>query len=271
MTTWYQVILPPGYNSRERNDSFGLAWTSPANQGVSIPWGTNFGGGMVTLTASINVSGVNLSDTVYGLIEGSRTTDNDRIQIINYLKQMKADNGTPSIRSQVGSNDIFFAIACVESCGINHFYPSIGGCPGSIKGSKYGIPKGSVYPIENSIGDGGFGIMQLTEWDDSTLPSYEQIWNWQKNIDASVEVVQEKLDSAKGFPQRMRSKEKYKKFSPILPDFTQYQLRMDVYSLYRGGHYWKPSMDGWILNLSNSMGMAEATSAVKNEGKMQCQ
>jgi hypothetical protein len=46
---------------------------------------------------------------------------------------------------------------------------------------------------------------------------------------------------------------------------------MDVYSLFRGGHYWKPTKKGWILNLSNPQGILEASRAVENEGKTQCQ
>ena len=93
----------------------------------------------------------------------------------------------PTLKSQLGSEDVVFALACVETYRISHFGPS-----------KYGTPKGAMYPTENSTGDGGFGAMQLTEWGDGQLPSYKQIWNWQENVDGSVEVLKEKISQAKG-------------------------------------------------------------------------
>jgi hypothetical protein len=219
MTTWYQVILPPGYNSRERNDSFGLTWTSPANQGVSIPWGTNFGGGMVTLTASINVSGVNLSDTVYGLIEGQQLDSTFKQYETSYLDNPSSDQNSPTIRDQVGSPHFFRVIAYIET-GYKHFDWSIWAEPG-----------GSIFPTESFNGDGGFGLMQLTD----PRPAYRQIWNYRDNVDAAVELIGEKLAAAKNYI----NVHPVSTTDPNAIAKTQKLLKMETYSLYRGGHYWE--------------------------------
>jgi len=113
-----------------------------------ITWDSNFGGGILTITASILKNGMPKVDEYVGTIEGERTTDAFRSQMITYLK-LKGQ----ALATDLGSSDVLFALACVETYGVNHFWPS-----------KYGQPKASSYPIENTEGDGGFGVTQLTTW-----------------------------------------------------------------------------------------------------------
>lgn len=220
-----------------------------------IQWGSNFGGGTLTITAKTNIDGVDISDTYIGKIEGETTTTAFRGQMITYLKQA-ATTGTPSLQSILGSGDVLFALACVETYGINHFWPSL-----------FGSPVGAIYPIENSTGDGGFGVMQLTD----PIPTYREIWHWKENIDAGTDIVRNKINDssngAAGFPQRQQTKRPDFK----LDSFTPAQLRMDVYSLFRGGHYWMATKNGWKVSNHNPAGVEEATKASKNEGRNTCQ
>jgi len=191
-----------------------------------------------------------VSDTFSGKIEGETFSTAFKNQVTPYLEVPVADLATPKIRTDVGSDKFFRVIAYIETR-YRHFYPSI-----------YGEPKSASYPRENSSdGDGGFGVMQLTE-DASlplnNLPSYEQIWNWKKNIDGGVEVLRGKLAEAKAYPAFVRTtgcttppeeqadgSVKYycypvQRKAKAATDFSPYQLRMDTYSLYNSGwHYWR--------------------------------
>jgi hypothetical protein len=180
-----------------------------------IPWEDNFGGGVLEITVKVNVDGKELSTTYKGVIEGEEFNDTFKSQITSYLENPDADQTTPTIRSQVGYDKFFRVIAYLETR-YRHFYPSI-----------YGEPNGAIYPRENEGGDGGFGVMQLTD----PIPTYLQIWNYKENIDRAVELIREKLNSAKTYLDKHRDAVKdvdVKRF-----------LKMDTYQLYNGGHYWK--------------------------------
>lgn len=265
-----------------------------------VDWKTMFGGGKLTITTQVKYAGRNLTPITNNQvlrIEGElASTTTAKAPMINYLKQA-AQKGSPSLEDILGSKDVLFALACIESYGANHFWPSING-----------DPKKAMYPTENSIGDGGFGIMQLTnggslpqkveiDWvyEDGTrkpappefVPSYEQIWNWKKNVDASIGIVQEKINAAKQWPNYSNRKKGIN--NKMCPSFSKYQTRMETYSLFRGGHYWKCNYNidseeyKWIPRFDknsdiedevdnyNKTGVSEADKAFNNENKNICQ
>ncbi|GBE54830.1 MAG TPA: hypothetical protein ENG83_02095 [Nitrospirae bacterium] len=203
-------------------------------------WGDNFGGGILEITAKTKINNIEISNTYKGKIEGETFSDTFKSQMTSYLENPDADQTTPTIRSQVGYGKFFRVIAYIEARH-RHFYPSI-----------YGEPNGAIYPRENELGDGGFGVMQLTD----PIPTYEQIWNYKLNIDAGVELIRSKLEQARGYPEFVRTigcttppqgdtyfcRPIQKKY-PDATDFNSYELRMDTYSLYNSDwHYWK-----WIV------------------------
>lgn len=220
------------------------------SENSEIKWGS-FGGGVLTITAKLSLSGQEGADTLIGKIEGEETTSAFRTQMTSYLKQ-----AGQALTTDLGNSDVLFALACIETYGINHFWPSF-----------FGEPKASIYPIENSTGDGGFGVMQLT----NPIPTYRQIWHWKDNVDAGINVIKDKIhdasNGAEGFPQRQRNKHPDFK----LDNFSPGQLKMDVYSLFRGGHYWMATETGWKVSKRNPSGIEEATKASKNEGHNTCQ
>jgi len=123
------------------------------------------------------------------------------------------------IRDQVGSPHFFRVIAYIET-GYKHFDWSIWAEPG-----------GSIFPTESFNGDGGFGLMQLTD----PRPAYRQIWNYRDNVDAAVELIGEKLAAAKNYI----NVHPVSATDPNAIAKTQKLLKMETYSLYRGGHYWE--------------------------------
>lgn len=132
--------------------------------------------------------------------------------------------------------------------------------------------------------------MQLTFWgtkQNPKLPTYEQIWNWKKNIDtASTEVIKEKIASAKRHAANVRKEEGATENE--IRNLIKEELRKDVYSLYRGDYYWKWGKEkdtneyGWIPRLDKDTtdkdkkkeyidsGVYHADKAVQNEGQTAC-
>lgn len=77
--------------------------------------------------------------------------------------------------------------------------------------------------------------MQLTFWgtkEDLQLPTYKQIWNWQKNIDTAIQIIKdEKLSAARKHLQ--------KHANAVLDADKPRFLKMETYKRYNGGKYWK--------------------------------
>jgi hypothetical protein len=245
--------LPPAPGQVECIDRTGPEFVIDESGANGAKWDANFGGGILTVTAKTSLPGVELSDTITQRIEGETFSDAFKSTVTAYLDSAPTDTADPvtgkTIRQDVGYNTFFRVIAYKET-GYRHYYPSI-----------FGQPKSARYPRENSEGDGGFGIMQVTE--DASLPlnhlpSYVQIWNCQKNVDGGVEVVRGKVAEAKAYPTFVRTagcsrppvvingRTKYYCFpmqdkDADATDFnTPYLLRMDTYSLWNSGwHYWK--------------------------------
>jgi hypothetical protein len=80
-------------------------------------------------------------------------------------------------------------------------------------------------------GDAGYGMTQMTH----PAPSYEQVWNWQKNIQAGIALFQEKQTAAKRhLGQQGRQ-------------YTDEQLMMETITRWNGGTYysWNPRSQTW--------------------------
>jgi hypothetical protein len=241
--------LPPAPGQLDCLERDGATFTIDETGTSGTTWGTNFGGGVLTITAKTAINGVDVTDSYVGKIEGEAFSTAFKNQITSYLEDPDADDTDPTIRTEVGYDKLFRVIAYVETR-YRHFYPSI-----------YGAPKEATYPRENSGGDGGYGVMQLTQWGSPpAYPTYSQIWNYEENIDKSVDLIRSLVATAKGYPGIVRTrgctkepyydtkKEKWvypcrpmpttKKY-PAATDFEPKKIRMDVYSLYNSNwHYW---------------------------------
>ncbi|KLU22968.1 hypothetical protein EOS_27950 [Caballeronia mineralivorans PML1(12)] len=80
-------------------------------------------------------------------------------------------------------------------------------------------------------GDAGYGMTQMTH----PSPSYEQVWNWQKNVQAGITLFQEKQAAAKKYlGQQGRH-------------YTDEQLTMETITRWNGGayHSWNPQTNTW--------------------------
>jgi hypothetical protein len=64
-------------------------------------------------------------------------------------------------------------------------------------------------PLMNRNGDGGMGIMQITNNDTTKLPNdarSDVLWDWRKNVEAGIALFQgEKWTVAQGYPARVRT------------------------------------------------------------------
>jgi hypothetical protein len=80
--------------------------------------------------------------------------------------------------------------------------------------------------------DGGYGITQMT----NPAPSYEQCWNWKKNIEGGSKIYKTKRDDAEKY---LKSKTK---------NYTDEQVEMETYSRYNGGAYyeWDENNKKWM-------------------------
>ncbi len=227
------LIPDPANSSSECQNSNGPLY--------QINWDTNFGGGTIEITAKAVINGVELTDIYSGKIEGQRFSEdpNFKTKIIEYLENPELAEGQ-TILATLGHPKFFHILAYKETLPqyrYEHFVPSIAA-----------EPKGAVYPIENrknltggGIGsDGGFGLMQLTNGKylpmvfsvngkTENLPSYEQIWNWKKNIEGGILIAKEKLEYATAYHDK----------HPVADSEKAEFLRWEVYQRYYGGHFWK--------------------------------
>ncbi len=213
----------------------------------TIPWGTNFGGGRITIKAETFINGELVEDTYVGKIEGQTFTEDNKFKE-NICKYLETPSGVNNYQTEIltplGYNKVFRMMAYQESR-YRHFYPSI-----------YGIPKSAIYPRENSKNsqcDGGFGVMQLTLLNGSNpYPTYLQIWNWKENINAGVKLVKDKLRRAKNYLNA---------HPPGDSVYGKSIIRMETYHRYGpsytdadGGYisYWKwNKKKGWVFSTDN--------------------
>lgn len=79
--------------------------------------------------------------------------------------------------------------------------------------------------------DGGYGITQMT----NPAPSYEQCWNWKKNIEGGSDIYKKKRKAAKTHLDKHGN-------------YTEDQLQMETWSLYNGGYYheWDTQNKTWV-------------------------
>jgi len=261
-----------------------------------IDWGENFGGGILEIQAKTTIEGIEVFDTYTGVIEGETLGEDTSFiwKVKDYLEKPEGVDGYQSILTDVGQ-PLFFRVIAYHEGYVEYYEDStkkkwryahferLSDGPWKKLGPVLGYSSDYVYPVVNKApgstyskpsSDGGFGVMQLTMWgpeNNRILPTYEQIWNWKKNVDGAVWLIKyEKLPQAKAYPilvkmQGCTEEPKYiqgKKVYPCRPlpvteryedaeDFDAYELRMDVYSLYNSNwHYWiwnntKTEWDPW--------------------------
>ena len=82
--------------------------------------------------------------------------------------------------------------------------------------------------------DGGYGMAQLT----TPAPTYEQTWNWKKNIEAGALLYQLKQAEAKKYLGKANR------------TYTDEQLKLETWARWNGGayHVWDPKENIWIRN-----------------------
>jgi hypothetical protein len=81
--------------------------------------------------------------------------------------------------------------------------------------------------------DGGYGMAQLTE----PTPSYEQVWNWNLNVDGGLSLFQSKISAAKAYLSQHGT-------------YTQDQLQYEAVCRWNGGsyHVWDGTAQAWQRN-----------------------
>ncbi len=117
------------------------------------------------------------------------------------------------------------------------------------------------YPIKSF--DNGYGMCQLT----SPAPTYEEVWNWKKNVDGGVKLYQIKQNSARNY------------LSQSARTFTDSQLKYETICRWNGGayHVWDATALAWVRNgnilcdsLTGNIGwdMTEADNKGKTEADL---
>jgi hypothetical protein len=97
---------------------------------------------------------------------------------------------------------------------------------------------GTVHFNKSSVpmrsGDKGYGLCQLT----NPRPTFEQVWNWQRNIDGGLALFAQKRNAAMAFLGQSGR------------PFTQEQLRFESVSRWNGGpyHRWDEQAKQWVRN-----------------------
>lgn len=82
--------------------------------------------------------------------------------------------------------------------------------------------------------DNGYGMCQLT----NPVPEFEQVWNWQRNIDCGLALfAQKRNDAIRYLSQNNRS-------------YTEDQLRYEAVCRWNGGsyHVWDSAANKWVRN-----------------------
>ncbi len=70
-------------------------------------------------------------------------------------------------------------------------------------------------PKMNEGGDGGIGVMQITEPSRERLPDirrWDVLWHWRLNIEKGLEKFEEKIAAARNYPGRLRRSQSYQTF-----------------------------------------------------------
>lgn len=82
--------------------------------------------------------------------------------------------------------------------------------------------------------DNGYGMCQLT----TPTPSFEQVWNWQRNIDGGLALFNQKRNEAIRY------------LSQSNRTYTEDQLRYEAVCRWNGGsyHVWDATANKWVRN-----------------------
>lgn len=96
--------------------------------------------------------------------------------------------------------------------------------------SHYRHFRASGEPVKSF--DNGYGLVQLT----NPKPSYEQVWHWQRNLDAGLALYARKKAEATAF------------LSGSKRSYTDEQLKYETVSRWNGGNYheWDAKAGAWV-------------------------
>ncbi len=111
----------------------------------------------------------------------------------------------------------------------------------------------------------GYGVMQL-----DPPYSYAQEFDWRANVDGGLRMIENKRQSARGYPSRVRTNGDRWRHQPFpdATDFIEEELKMDTYQLFNGGHYyiWDNEQKKWIKNpYIDNTGYAEGCKALEEQ------
>jgi len=207
---------------------------------------TNFGGGVLSIIAKIDIGGTSVSDTYNGVIQGQKigTDSEDKLVDTKFkeyvCKYLEAPAGVQNYQTEIldvlGHNKVFRIITYHESGHTYAHFERLNDGNWKNLGPVLGYSSDYVFPLLNKSGtwsnpssDGGFGLMQLT----IPAPSYLQIWNWKENINAGVKLIKEKAGIAE---------DNLSEAPPATNGVGKSILRMETYHQYgphkKGSKYW---------------------------------
>lgn len=202
-------------------------------------------------------------------------------------KYLEAPLGVPDYQAEIldvlGHQRVFRIISYYESGHTYAHFERLSDGFWKSLGPTLGYSSDNVYPLVNKgcvtiempdgtnkcdqsqpfWSDGGFGLMQLTKaggdylpikvtWEDGSfeyLPSYEQIWNWKKNIDGGVNLIKDKINISKKMLKRISGGH-----LPDADSIGKSILRMETYYHYGRktpgtSTYWIwDENDGWVFS-----------------------
>jgi hypothetical protein len=121
-------------------------------------------------------------------------------------------------------NDVKLQVICWEESKHRQF-----------SGTRY---TGKGDPLPNSTGDGGYGLMQLT----NPTPSEKQMWEWDSNAQGGISIWNTKVTTANNYYTTTKVN------FPEATTWTQEEKYTEVFQLYNGGHAytWKSTeYDQW--------------------------
>jgi hypothetical protein len=117
--------------------------------------------------------------------------------------------GTNPQRADVAAmmpHDTLSKIACQESGGMRQFAAAANGGTGAC-------------PLWSADNLGGVGIMQITR----PTPTDDEVWDWTANVRHGIQIFNEKLAAARGYPQRVRNSQRFQQLVQRLNQTRQQQ------------------------------------------------
>jgi hypothetical protein len=169
-------------------------------------------GGDLSLTASVDFEGRLLTGTLTGYrILGRDNPPGD--VVVRRLASLTSETDASWL----------IRISCKES-GRMQFHP-----PGTRPEARRHRFPGE--PVMNYGGDGGAGLMQVT----NPRPGPAELWDWHVNVDRAHAIYRDKADMVRGYVRRVRAKVRELHGETVaVPDLTPDQFIEDVVRGFNG-------------------------------------